>query len=275
MRDPLEELVGAYVDEVDRGAPRPDATRSRLLRSVHRRHARRRWLLGAGVVLALLATNATTWAWSTGALARLSLGDAAIARSDVPADVPAAPREPRVDVPPDTASRVVVAEREPTAPLASEPPARSVERAPEVTQRRPARAAEAPRAEEPGDVIETASADPPDSADALARAIDAIDGTAVDGAERRDFERAHALHFGDGTAAEALTAWDTYLARYPLGRFVPEARFNRAIALLHDGRREEARIALAAIADGRYGGSHREDARRLVEAIDEGRVRTP
>lgn len=79
------------------------------------------------------------------------------------------------------------------------------------------------------------------------------------------YERAHKLHFS-GSYAAALEAWDTYLRESPSGRFVPEARFNRAIALWKLGRRDEAARALEPFARGAYGEYRREEAQRLLDA---------
>jgi len=44
------------------------------------------------------------------------------------------------------------------------------------------------------------------------------------------YQRAHALHFEKRDMASSLAAWDAYLEAEPNGRFVPEARYNRASA---------------------------------------------
>lgn len=88
-----------------------------------------------------------------------------------------------------------------------------------------------------------------------------------DSAESDAFARVHRLHFGEGDPAATLAAWDDYLQRFPDGRFVPEARFNRAIVLLKLRRDREARAALQPFADGAYGDYRREDARRLLRTL--------
>ena len=80
------------------------------------------------------------------------------------------------------------------------------------------------------------------------------------------YTRAHRLHF-DGDAAAALAAWDAYLLQFPDGRFVPDARYNRAIDLVKLRRYAEARAALLPFADGAFGGYHRGDAQRLLTSI--------
>lgn len=80
------------------------------------------------------------------------------------------------------------------------------------------------------------------------------------------YREAHDLHFHGGSPQAAVAAWDRYLAAAPKGRFVVEARFNRALALLRAGRREEGLSALAPFAEGRFGGYRKDEARRLLEA---------
>jgi len=81
------------------------------------------------------------------------------------------------------------------------------------------------------------------------------------------FAEAHRLHFIDRDPARALAAWDRYLAAAPDGRFAPEARYNRALALVRLGRHAEARTELAAFANGRYGNYRRDEAKSLLDAL--------
>jgi hypothetical protein len=81
------------------------------------------------------------------------------------------------------------------------------------------------------------------------------------------YSRAHRLHFGGADPRASLAAWDEYLARYPSGRFVPDAHYNRAIDLMKLKRFAEARAALQPFADGSFGGYHRGDARELLRSI--------
>jgi TolA-binding protein len=86
--------------------------------------------------------------------------------------------------------------------------------------------------------------------------------------EDRAFRRAHEAHFAAHDWTSALAGWDAYLAAYPHGRFVPEARYNRAIALVRLGRRDEARAALQPFADGTFGGYRQSEARQLLDALE-------
>jgi hypothetical protein len=57
------------------------------------------------------------------------------------------------------------------------------------------------------------------------------------------------------------------LQAFPSGRFVPEARYNRAIDLLKLRRYSEARVALQPFADDAYGSYHREQARAMLRSL--------
>ncbi len=81
------------------------------------------------------------------------------------------------------------------------------------------------------------------------------------------FEAAHhSHHHGEGDAELALRQWDQYLARFPNGRFKPEALYARAVTLHRLGRSEEARVALAPFARGDFAAYRRKEAiARLAE----------
>ena len=81
------------------------------------------------------------------------------------------------------------------------------------------------------------------------------------------YRRAHMLHFGERVPGAALGAWAAYLRAYPRGVFAPEARCNRAIALVRLERLREARDALAPFACQREGAYRQSEARALVERI--------
>jgi len=78
---------------------------------------------------------------------------------------------------------------------------------------------------------------------------------------------AHAAHFARKDPAQALRLWNTYLQRYPQGRFVPEASYNRALTLVRLGRDAQAIAALKPIAAGRFGDYRRKEAEALVGAL--------
>lgn len=117
--------------------------------------------------------------------------------------------------------------------------------------------------------------DPSLTDQALAEDLRALEPAAPSRAEldRRTFERAHRVHFDGGAPLRALAAWEGYLARFPDGHFIPEARFNRAVTLLRLHRDADARAALQPFADGAHGGVRRREARALLDALDQGHLR--
>jgi hypothetical protein len=82
------------------------------------------------------------------------------------------------------------------------------------------------------------------------------------------YNKAHIAHFTDGDFAHALVGWDAYLVAYPNGRFAPEAKYNRALALVRLGRRDEAKAALQPFADGvTFAGYRQKEAKSLLDAM--------
>jgi hypothetical protein len=89
-------------------------------------------------------------------------------------------------------------------------------------------------------------------------------------AEDTLYARAHELHFHGAAPADALAAWDAYLAAAPQGTFAIEARYNRALCLVRLGRLTDARTALEPFARGEVqpSGYRQAEAARLIERID-------
>jgi hypothetical protein len=82
------------------------------------------------------------------------------------------------------------------------------------------------------------------------------------------YRRAHELHFHGTDQAAAIAAWEAYLSAEPTGRFVAEARYNRALLLIRVGRYTEARAALAPYARGEIAGEYRRtEATQLIERL--------
>ena len=73
--------------------------------------------------------------------------------------------------------------------------------------------------------------------------------------------------FRDHDDEGAVAAWDEYLRTNPMGRFVPEARWGRAAALVRLGRNAEARDALVPFARGDLGAYRRDEAKALLERL--------
>jgi TolA-binding protein len=86
---------------------------------------------------------------------------------------------------------------------------------------------------------------------------------------RRDadtlYQEAHDAHFRDGDYARAAELWDRYLRAG--GPLAPEARYNRGVALLRTGQRDEARKVLQPFADGEYGNYRRREAESLLRSL--------
>ena len=80
------------------------------------------------------------------------------------------------------------------------------------------------------------------------------------------YRQAHELHFRGGSPGAAVAAWDRYIATAPRGRFVMEAQYNRALALIRAGQRNAGLDALKPFASGRYGNYRKEEAKQLLEA---------
>jgi TolA-binding protein len=81
------------------------------------------------------------------------------------------------------------------------------------------------------------------------------------------YENAHRAHFIEKDSTTALRAWDEYLTQVPRGRFVLEARYNRALCLLRLGRNQEAVSALSLFAQGRFGNYRKAEAQSLIDGL--------
>jgi tetratricopeptide (TPR) repeat protein len=83
------------------------------------------------------------------------------------------------------------------------------------------------------------------------------------------YAAAHRLHFQSNDSFAALKAWSEYLTQVPNGRFVVEARYNRAICLVRLGRKREALDALQPFVSGAYGNYRRTEASALMEQLSQ------
>jgi hypothetical protein len=91
--------------------------------------------------------------------------------------------------------------------------------------------------------------------------------TEGDEEELRLYGQAHAAHFARRQPRAALELWNAYLKKFPTGRFVPEASYNRALTLARLGRPRQAIGALRPIAEGCFGAYRRQEAEALIDAL--------
>jgi hypothetical protein len=251
-----------------------DAVRARIM-STMRKSGRQRsramlWMLPIAAVLAASTALATGGAglrrvWhqllgrSQPALDRPAIEPASPAAS--PAAPPVAPsiavetpHPAPTDVPVEPAPAALpspqLASPQLDSPVANEPPAPVAPKS-EPKMARPS----ASRPEREAPPIETINTPDPEA--------DRDAGTLV------LYKKAHRLHFQEQKWAEALDAWNDYLREQPNGALSVEARYNRALALLRLGRRDEARAALAPFARGEVAGGYRAaEAKSLLSALE-------
>jgi len=256
-------------------------TQLRVRRSLEGRARGRQQLVGVMTALAILMGGTVSWALATGELASLWAP---------------VPRTPRVEVAvPPTAPHGVRAPRAPSpAPL----PAPAIVAAPTERLRiklapyrrdRRSSSGEADRQRveidrfSPSELSPVAPPEPPSPAppspappspappspappvragSSLARAVAPPPVEAL-------YRRAHDLHFHGGAPADALAAWDAYLAAEPGGTFSVEARYNRALVLARLGRYAEAHAALLPFARGEVepAGYRQSEAQQLVARL--------
>lgn len=224
------------------------ATRLRVRRSLEASHRGRRQLAGFLTGTGILLAGTMSWAFATGraeAVWRAIVDPAPVheVRIEQAAPMPApalAKRVGQVEPAPEPEQPVEPAppapvEPAPVEPEKSDPPAPAPAPMPTpALQLRPERT-ERPAPRPPVEVL---------------------------------YRRAHELHFRGGDHAAAIAAWDAYLAAEPTGRFVAEARYNRALLLIRVGRYAEARAALAPYARGEIaGGYRRAEAAQLLERL--------
>lgn len=248
MRDDLlEQATRALREETEGDDAGARFTRARIVGSLHGRERRRRSRLALLLPIAAVLVGSSAFAAGGGRLswggvaAAIGIGDAAPA-----APAPAAPAPLR-----RTTWRALPTLSTPEPEAAEPEPVAEAETKPEPEPETPAAVAAVPRGQgaRPAPArtttLESAAPDP--------------------GLEL--YRSAHRAHFGGGSAAGALAAWDRYLAASPRGRFVLEASYNRAICLVRLGRSAEARAALEPFASGAYGKYRQDSARELMAAL--------
>lgn len=248
----LREAFRAIRDKHDGRHPNEDATLRRVLLAMPRRERARRVTRWAVLPIAAVLVASTAWAGATGKLAPAMkvIMDALHAE-----DGERAPQTtqhaaaPTASTPASATAIAIATAAEPPLPEPAMAPAPTAATAPPRAAATPALAVSPARAPSPQPA--PAPSFSPDPASAL-------------------FAEAHRIHFVEREPARAIAAWDAYLRASPDGRFVPEARYNRALALVRLGRREEAERELDAFANGTYGTYRRDEARALLEALRSG-----
>jgi tetratricopeptide (TPR) repeat protein len=239
------------------------ATRLRVRRSLEASHRGRRQLAGFLTGTGILLAGTMSWAFATG---RASAVWHAIV-DPAPVHVERAAPEPAAA--PGRAGAVRVAP--PVQPTPVEPEPAAVEPAAvEPAAVEPEPAAVEPAAVEPAAPPRHAAA-PRGEVPAVRAGAPSIRAEAAPPPLEELYRRAHELHFHGSDYPAAIAAWEAYLAAEPTGRFVAEARYNRALLLIRVGRYAEARAALAPYARGEIaGGYRRAEAAQLVERLPEG-----
>lgn len=276
MSDDLLERATAAMRETTRApAEDPDAAaaRARLLRAAASARPRRRFLLKRWLWPLVLALGTST------AMARVTYEYFPVVWN---AMVPAALERPAAAAPEAVARRPTTSAQTARRKLAHAPEAPPARVAPEPVEPSPVDLAEAAPSVAAGPPLPArveAAAKPraiarrppvrrrsaPSPVPALAPSEPAPPVAPPESAELQLFRRAMALQRAHDRGA--IRAWDDYLRAAPLSALEPEARYNRALALVRAGRNEAARRALLPFARGDYAGFRRAEARALLEAL--------
>lgn len=265
MTDDLLKRASAALREETAGADEGARfTRARVMASLQQSQVRRRSRLAVLLPLAACFAAATAFGMVNGqvpAFVRsvshtLGFGEApepAPARRNPPAALPAPSPAPSAALAPPAELPLPV--EAPTSPVEAPTLAPRTEVSPRPRERSAPLAASAP-----------VKVEPPRSSAPSAPAPSAL-GDVSDRAHEL-YRVAHRTHFVDHDFVSALRAWDAYLDAAPDGRFVLEARYNRALCLVRLGRTTEAREALAPFASGKFAGYRQEAARALIDAMN-------
>ncbi|MFO0658934.1 MAG: hypothetical protein U0165_03740 [Polyangiaceae bacterium] len=249
MSDPLDEMIRASRGPVTRPSDDElaERTRTRLMATARARSRRRsRWTT---VLLPIAATFLATVAWAA-ATGRLPLPAVFSGSTD---EVPPAPQP---------ASSATSAR----SPFAV--PTASVELTPAPSADAPTTPTEPTTLTTPDDAPSTSVAQPATPPTAPTPSASPSSSASKEDPAEALYREAHAIHFGGGSPSLAVAAWDRYIAAAPRGRFVLEAQYNRALALIRAGRRAEGLAALRGFASGTYGGYRREEAKQILDAAE-------
>jgi hypothetical protein len=233
--DRLLEATRALRESTEADGPGAAFTRARIMASLHQERRRRMTRRALLWPLAAILVGSTAWAGATGRLGEV-----------VSVVVHAAGLAP------------------PTTPPAESPVVAKV-----TPRAAPSAAATSSASAEPEAVAEVEPESEPVSP-VVKRAAPSVPPPTVTSEEQVLYRAAHRAHFQDHDWAAALGAWDVYLGAAPGGRFVPEARYNRALCLVRLGRTSEARSALEPFAAGKFGAYRQREAKALLDAMDSG-----
>jgi hypothetical protein len=262
MKGRLDRALRALRQEQDGSSAAAEETLARVLDGLRLARARRSKRLRTALLAAAVLVISTAAAAATGRLGPLVHAFRSRGQGEV---------EDKRVAPPPAAARLAQSAQEQPAAAPRGPTAQVAD--PVVADPSPPRpppaALPVPSARPHAQATPTGSAAAPGSA-ATAASASSEEPARPGRAPSRDEEmyvHAHRLHFDGANPAAALSAWDDYLRSLPDGRFVPEARFNRAIDLVKLQRYPEARQSLVPFANGAYGAYHRDEAVALLRSI--------
>jgi TolA-binding protein len=251
VQDDLQAAFVALREETrpsGRGHGEGAATLDRVLRTSRARAKRRLFALKVGMPIAAVLIVTSAWAAASGRLHRPH-AETGGSRSNGAATLPPSQLVERIEkiatASPSNQDSVAPQAMEVASPEASAPPTRE-RSTPTPVMRPPVRAV---------------TALPPASAAIATSPVAPVPNLLAE--DKQAFESAYRIH-ASGAPAAAVAAWDGYLAAHPDGRFVPEARYARAVALARNGQKDAARDALREFANGEY---RHDDAIKLLDKL--------
>jgi TolA-binding protein len=225
----LEEAFSALREETSGREPRARATLARVLVTTRRASRRRFRLLKLWLPIAAVLVASTAWAAASGRLDGLL------------------PKAPVLD---------------PTVEIALPASADTEGELPRALELAPTSATAAP--EQQPALTSAASSVLVSSSEPAGPSPLALDKAAYEAAYRAHAKTSN----GDAVAAAAaVAAWDRYIAQFPEGRFLPEARYARAVSLARAGRQGEAKQAMEPFVKG--DGYRKADAERWIQSLEQ------
>ncbi|HWA76833.1 MAG TPA: hypothetical protein VG937_31080 [Polyangiaceae bacterium] len=243
-------------------------TRARVMASLQQSQVRRRSRLAVLLPLAACFAAASAFGMVDGRVpAFVRSVTQSLGFGSAPSETPAPPPQKKSAPARSTESKpapAIAAPLEPASPPAEAPPPETESPA-STSSPKPTAPRTPARAATPG-ASNLAPKDQPEPS-----AHEATSASLSDISDRAHelYRVAHRSHFVDHDFVAALRAWDAYLEAAPNGRFVLEARYNRALCLIRVGRTNEARAALAPFATGQFGSYRQSEARSLIDAMNE------